>query len=178
MDSCDKFKKFLRSGSFRRIVSKYQLATTTESPSDATRVPGSGPSASGDSQPEVLYSGRFQDVDQPDYDSDGNPAEEEDYYSPDETDSESEEEEEKVPDVPIGLNESKIEPQLSLGSFLRDWSVQYNISQQALGPLLIRMNELDKTVPVSPRQLLKTPRKKAAIVEIEGGRYWHNGLGN
>ncbi|XP_065080789.1 uncharacterized protein LOC135703464 [Ochlerotatus camptorhynchus] len=67
---------------------------------------------------------------------------------------------------------------VNLATFLRNWSMQYNISQQALKPLLHKMNNYDRTLPECPRRLLRTPRINPTIIDIEGGQYWHQGLEN
>lgn len=64
-----------------------------------------------------------------------------------------------------------------LSPFLRNWSIQYNIRQQALKPLLQKLNQLDPTLPTDPRRLLYTPRIKPSIIAIGGGEYWHQGIG-
>lgn len=65
----------------------------------------------------------------------------------------------------------------TLTAFLRNWSMQFNIPQQALKPLLQKLNSYERTLPESPRRLLCTPRTTPDITEIEGGQYWHQGLG-
>lgn len=65
----------------------------------------------------------------------------------------------------------------NLATFLRNWSMEYNISQQALKPLLQKLSNYDRTLPECPRRLLRTPRVNPTIIDIEGGQYWHQGLG-
>lgn len=64
-----------------------------------------------------------------------------------------------------------------LGTFLRDWSIKYNITHQALKPLLEKLAEYHRQLPVDPRRLLKTPRKTTVVESIDGGSYWHNSIG-
>lgn len=49
--------------------------------------------------------------------------------------------------------------------------------QQAMKPLLQKLNQLDSTLPRDPRRLLYTPRIKPSITAIDGGVYWHQGIG-
>lgn len=64
-----------------------------------------------------------------------------------------------------------------LQTFLRSWSFEYHIRQHAMKPLLHRLNQLDSKLPTDPRRLLSTPRNKHPITSIEGGQYWHQGIG-
>lgn len=87
----------------------------------------------------------------------------EDYYSPDED----------LNDKNVILN--SVESDLT--SFLQKWSLEHKISHAALKPLLTRLSQYDRTLPEDPRRLLDTPRKSAYVIDIEGGQYWHQGLG-
>lgn len=64
-----------------------------------------------------------------------------------------------------------------LGTFLRNWSLEYRISHQALKPLLQKLSEGHAQLPTDPRRLLRTPRSKPEIHKIEGGSYWHHSIG-
>lgn len=62
---------------------------------------------------------------------------------------------------------------------LRKWAIQYNISHQALKGLLsvIKHQYRDDDLPSDPRTLLATPQNTSQhIIDIPGGRYWHQGL--
>lgn len=64
-----------------------------------------------------------------------------------------------------------------LETFLRNWSIEYRISHQALKPLLQKLSEGHAQLPTDPRRLLRTPRSKPLIHNIEGGYYWHHSIG-
>ncbi|XP_065094440.1 uncharacterized protein LOC135714965 [Ochlerotatus camptorhynchus] len=66
----------------------------------------------------------------------------------------------------------------SLSTFPRNWSLEFNISQNAMKPLMQKLSQYDRTLPNSPRRLLRTPRTKPTIINLEGGEYWHQGVGN
>ncbi|XP_055539699.1 uncharacterized protein LOC129726711 [Wyeomyia smithii] len=66
----------------------------------------------------------------------------------------------------------------SLGAFRKNWSINYNISQQALKPLLHKLISYDRTLPEDPKRFLRTPRTVANVIDIQGGQYWHQGLEN
>ncbi|XP_055585464.1 uncharacterized protein LOC129738304 [Uranotaenia lowii] len=88
--------------------------------------------------------------------------EESDYYSPDDGES-SEDEDSTCSDT--------------LVEFLRNWSIEYNVPHRTLKPLLTRLNSQDFSIPKDPRKLLSTTRFEADIYDIQGGKYWHNGIG-
>lgn len=44
-------------------------------------------------------------------------------------------------------------------------------------PLMQNLTKYDQTLPKSPRRLLRTPRNKPVTIKIEGGEYWHQGVG-
>lgn len=64
-----------------------------------------------------------------------------------------------------------------LTSFLQKWSLDFNITHAALKPLLTKLSQYDRMLPEDPRRLLATPRDLIKVCEIEGGKYWHQGLG-
>lgn len=65
----------------------------------------------------------------------------------------------------------------TLTTFIQKWSLEYNVSHSALKPLLNRLSTIDRCLPTDPRRLLKTPRKEPNLIQIGGGQYWHRGLG-
>lgn len=65
----------------------------------------------------------------------------------------------------------------NLQAFLRNWSIQYNITQQAMKPLLEKLQQFDRLLPTEPRRLMRTPRSGPSVRDIGGGQYWHQGIG-
>lgn len=177
MNPEDKFKKFLKSGTFSRWTHKYQARAVDDAREASGSVPPAQPEAEGAQQAPA--SGiEFEAALEP-YQHEievGPDAEFElGYWSPEE--NSSDDEDEYVYEDDVGIDEEHPEPE-SLTTFMRNWSLEFNISHQALQPLLHRLHQMDNTLPENPRRLLQTPRKKAEIVEIDGGKYWHQGFGN
>ncbi|EDS39346.1 conserved hypothetical protein [Culex quinquefasciatus] len=180
MASDEKFKKFLKSGTFSRWTQKYQ---TREA--EFTTRETAGSVSSGQPVPEPAH------VDVPGFEFEADQAdvsgpefldqnEESDfdleYWSPEEYSSDEDQEGQFYEDVQSEMEEEHAQPE-SLTTFMRNWSLEFNIPHQALQPLLQRLHQIDSSLPESPRRLLQTPRTKATIVEIEGGKYWHQGFG-
>lgn len=66
----------------------------------------------------------------------------------------------------------------NLSSKLRTWAIEKNINKRAITALLKILRSFGLTsLPEDSRTLLETPRK-VDIVELAGGKYWHNGLKN
>lgn len=64
----------------------------------------------------------------------------------------------------------------NLSSHLRTWAIEKNINKRALTALLKILRSAGFTsLPKDSRTLLETPRK-VEIVDLAGGKYWHNGL--
>lgn len=78
---------------------------------------------------------------------------------------------------PENTNTGDVIAEPDLTSFIQDWILKFKIGHNALKPLLCRLVEYDRTLPIDPRRLLDTPREPAKIEVIQGGQYWHNGLG-
>lgn len=76
----------------------------------------------------------------------------------------------------IGVNYD-VYKDMELEPFMKEWSIDYRIAHQALKPLLHKLNEYHPQLPVDPRRLLNTPRRKPQMYAIEGGNYWHHNLG-
>lgn len=196
---------FLNSGNFRRKVKKYRYKDinnqTIENRGQSTHsidqkdpaepiTPDEDP-VPGPAFPKMTYDPNFAeplDVPSDMSDSDdseplGVPSDISDYDDSDRASIESEVEPCPNLDHNCDPNKDPINNDLSddlsenLTTFLRDWSMQYNIRQQALKPLLQKLNQLDPTLPTDPRRLLNTPRDKPSIIAIDGGEYWHQGIG-
>uniref|UniRef100_A0A2M4CWX4 Putative myelin protein regulatory factor-like a n=1 Tax=Anopheles darlingi TaxID=43151 RepID=A0A2M4CWX4_ANODA len=60
---------------------------------------------------------------------------------------------------------------------LRIWATHSNISHRQLRGLLRILHEPHSSLPLDPRTLLGTPTEPATVFEMDGGTYWHNGLG-
>lgn len=60
---------------------------------------------------------------------------------------------------------------------IRSWAIQYNVQRRAVSALLkILIVSAQMThLPKDSRTLLKTPRS-VEIIDLAGGRYWHNGI--
>lgn len=181
MDAPQKWRKTLKSGSFRRKVHVYQNKSFSETPHTTETVqdnelepePGSSALAAPDQPRTSLDDNELYDDSSASHDNSLGD------YSPDE---DSDAEWNHLHDTSLlEANEDesneKSDNEENLASFLRDWSMQFNISQQALKPLLQKLNTYDRTLPESPRRLLRTPRMIPDIIDIEGGQYWHQGLG-
>lgn len=178
MDASQKWKTTLKSENFRRKVHMYinnatgleqahNLQFTSTFP--VVMVPEPEPEPATESADEESNYGSSVTASQDNSFGD---------YSPDDSDAEWK----LLCDTPHqDINKEEATEQSgheeNLASFLRNWSLQYNISQQALKPLLQRLNNYERTLPESPRQLLRTPRIVPDIIDIEGGQYWHQGLG-
>ncbi|XP_062542928.1 uncharacterized protein LOC134210711 [Armigeres subalbatus] len=174
MENSKKWEKFVRSGSYNRSLKKYSDITVPETfqnvheteTSTATSDPASYRNSSSqvDWRPAVPLAenddefSELEDVISQIH---------EDYYSPDNVADYS-------PDN--DANYEYVEEDLS--SFLQSWSLENKISHAALKPLLARLSQYDRTLPEDPRRLLITPRKPVAVVKIQGGQYWHQGLEN
>lgn len=65
--------------------------------------------------------------------------------------------------------------QTSLSNKLRNWAIEKNINKRALTALLKILRSCGFALPKDSRTLLETPRK-VEIVNLAGGKYWHNGL--
>lgn len=177
MDGPQKWKRTLKSGYFRRKVHVYQntnpsatfnsvdtekdteLGLGSESTFSINVVPEPPSDESGESSSDTAA----QDYSSGDY----SPDEELNLFS-DTLNLEANQE-------ASGRSSCQVE---SLTVFLRNWSLQYNISHQALKPLLQKLNNYERTLPESPRLLLRTPRINPTIIDFAGGQYWHQGLGN
>lgn len=61
---------------------------------------------------------------------------------------------------------------------LREWVVDYNISQRALRALIqiLKIAYNDKKLPKDPRTIMKTPRSVEVTKMSDGSEYWHQGL--
>lgn len=66
----------------------------------------------------------------------------------------------------------------TLSNFLRRWTIDYNIRQIALKPLLEQLNHrFNVNLPIDPRTLMGTPKISSTTIDsIGGGNYWHQGL--
>lgn len=66
----------------------------------------------------------------------------------------------------------------AMAVFLKKWSIDNNIRQKALKPLLKQLNNrFNLSLPCDPRTLMGTPRNPSTtIINIVGGEYWHQGL--
>ena len=62
-----------------------------------------------------------------------------------------------------------------LDELLHAWAIKNNITQSALGELLVVLKRLDPDLPKDPRTLLSS-RKVEGIESIEGGQYYHFGM--
>lgn len=191
MDAHEKWKKILKSGNYRRKVNQYRKLRTVcdyEDPNNnASENVSSEPQDDlFDTQALSLHpedsSEFFNDDEQnSDEDSDIQNAFVEE-YSPDEA-SDSDLENSDHPGIyqDVGSLDADIEPDTyedeSLSTFLRKWSLEFNISQNAMKPLMQKLTQYDRTLPNSPRRLLRTPRNKPSVINIEGGEYWHQGVG-
>ena len=174
MEDLNNWNRFMKSGSYNRSVKKYSdiaLLVPNENVCQTENLDKTVPNLVS-CEPSVstkhIHCGPGP-VDQSDEISETESDDEksaipEDYYSPDEDSN--------VSDDQITKN---VESDLT--TFLQSWSLEHNISHAALKPLLSRLSQYDRTLPEDPRRLLDTPRKSANVIEIQGGRYWHQGLG-
>ncbi|XP_065088016.1 uncharacterized protein LOC135709552 [Ochlerotatus camptorhynchus] len=181
MDGPQKWKKTLKSGHFRRKVHVYRNINVSDVP-NATEI--EQPNELGSESALFVCAVPERPTNSADEETDEGNSQTASLdnsltdYSPDE---DSEEEWNHLSDA--SYVEASQEEQAehssqaeNLTSFLRNWSTQFNISQQALKPLLQKLNNYDRTLPESPRRLLRTPRINPTIIDIEGGQYWHQGL--
>lgn len=189
MDCRKKWQMLLKSGNFRRKVKKYRntvvirpfqaanqpiqkdINSTINVPGPVFKFPEyiqdqsdiSSNEESPTSQPEPSKNNYFEDVSMLSSDSES---------SSDESLNQSC----IVP--PMDFEKSEEEKKTGdLQTFLRSWGIEHNIRQHAMKPLLQRLNQLDSKIPTDPRRLLSTPRNKKPISSIEGGQYWHQGIG-
>lgn len=187
MDSFEKWRKTLKSGNYRRKVNNYRkLRTGCEYEYLNNKVCESVPSSfQEDFSDEQVTSSYTEDLpalfnlDEHSSDDDldvQNECIEE--YSPDEaSDSELQDAENRgIAQDDVWIEADTYEDK-SLSTFLRNWSLEFNISQNAMKPLMQKLAQYDRTLPNSPRRLLRTPRTKPTIINIEGGEYWHQGVG-
>lgn len=66
----------------------------------------------------------------------------------------------------------------NLTSELRTWAIEKNINKRAVTALLKILRSAGiNSVPKDSRTLLETPRK-VEIINLAGGKYWHNSLQN
>lgn len=180
MDRSKKWENIVKSGSYNRNVKRYseidastfsEQINSSDTEDTSSNNLESVPSTS-TIHPPSLSSSQDVPVEVPPLkidddvlntsDDDYKPASEDEYYSPDDG---------SIEDDDMNNVES------DLTSFLRDWSLEFKITHSAMKPLLSRLSQYDRMLPKDPRQLLETPRKTANIVEIQGGQYWHQGLG-
>lgn len=173
MSSEDKFKKFLKSGTFSRWTRKHQTRTVENTAGETSGLITPP-------EPEPVSSHVWTSDIEFEADPELNQEEDSDFdlgdWSPEENSSDESEDGRFDEDDP-GIDEEQPELE-SLTTFMRNWSLEFNISHQALQPLLQRLNQIDSSLPESPRRLLQTPRKRPILVEIGGGKYWHQGFGN
>lgn len=67
---------------------------------------------------------------------------------------------------------------LNLTDNLRSWAIEKNINKRAVTALLKILRSAGMYfLPQDSRTLLETPRK-IEIIDLAGGKYWHNGLEN
>lgn len=69
------------------------------------------------------------------------------------------------------------ESEISLRTFLSDWSIRHAISVNAMNKLLRKLKSVDHTLPLDVRTLRETP-KNTDIMEMGSGTYMHYGLQN
>lgn len=66
----------------------------------------------------------------------------------------------------------------NLKQALRSWAIERNINKRSVTALLSILRSAGiNSLPADCRTLLQTPRK-VEIIDLAGGKYWHNGLQN
>lgn len=157
MDSQD-WKKFKRSGGYRRKVKKVyeNMINNTPTTSTATSImlqndqAGTNKSLDGSVNDFMEDDYEEQEISEEEYNSSGS-------------------------EVDINLVEEL--NKMDIRGDIRDWAVKFNISHMALSDLLkILHNVLPHKMPLDARTLLKTNKVEICITEIGTGHYWHNGL--
>lgn len=171
MDGSDSWRKYLKSGSFRRKLEKYENFELDDDcePSTSKHVIAES------SQKIALDIDTHMRVDGEQLSQQNQSAAVNDVYSDHCSDSEEvlEVSHDYSPDDTSELEDNTQD----LATFLQNWSLEHNIAHSALKPLLNRLSNVDRTLPTDPRRLLGTPRKEPELINIEGGQYWHQGLG-
>ncbi|XP_065084050.1 uncharacterized protein LOC135706363 [Ochlerotatus camptorhynchus] len=172
MDGSEIWQKFLKSGSYRRQLSKYKRLELNNNCKPSNSYSFATESSLKDKKIEQVYatveSNRNDNVEAEVYDK----------YSNYELDVE----EVFEPTLDYSTEEASNSQEddtnntLSLASFIQNWSLEYKIPHAALKPLLNRLYIVDRTLPTDPRRLLGTHHKEPDLVKIEGGQYGHQGL--
>lgn len=172
----------MNSGSYKRNVKKYTSLNvsvveeaTPECAQQCYEIHPESPTLHSlhESTPQSCSTSQSQDILLPlDVDDDPQTSNEDDsstfsdgYYSPDEGCQDED-----------GADEES-DSTLDLTSFMQKWSLDFNITHAALKPLLTRLSQYDHMLPEDPRRLLETPRSNVSVCDIQGGQYWHRGLG-
>lgn len=176
MDGREVWKRFLKSGSYRRQLLKYEClevnndcksSSSAKKESSMTTIKYKEPSESVERTRKNSTKSTVNDLN---YDCD---------YSVE--DSAEEVLENSLDYSPDDASESDMDDSenntMRLTSFIQNWSNEYKIPHCALKPLLNRLCNVDRTLPTDPRRLLGTPRKEPELITIDGGHYWHQGLG-
>lgn len=182
MESNKTWIKYKKSGTYRRNVKKYRAelknkvnttdSSSNEGPSDSCHQPSLSPRVRPQSTPPKLV---LSPVPLTGYDSTDEPEEyatvtdlrdEEDYYSPDESENEA------------AHFSSEIESEDNFKDFFQKWAIEHNIRHVALKPLIFHLNRsFNAGLPKDPRTLLGTNiSSSSTALEIAGGTYWHQSL--
>lgn len=172
MDGSKKWQKFLKSGSYRRKLVKYQRLVLNNEPSTSSFVPEATEEATVESE------GTLPQACNVSAEAAGEDCVSEEFSVGQDAQAVLEV---SIHYSPAGSSDSEQDDNTgdteTLASFLQNWSLNHNIPQTALKPLLNRLSTIDRSLPTDPRRLLGTPRKESQLIQIGGGQYWHQGLG-